>query len=124
MKINEIRLTLFQFPRGLCQSSKEDEITFHPHHCVLWFPRAGQEKKYEVKKSRVLRGKSVPHYAAVVPQGKGLMVASEKPFAFTHVDGHPVERQQPEPMEVEKTGGLEGLLEKQSYAMQKSNALI
>ncbi|XP_078123812.1 nudC domain-containing protein 1 [Sander vitreus] len=63
----------------------------------------GQEKKYEVKKRRVLRGKSVPHYAAVEPQGKGLMVASEKPFAFTHVDGRPVELPDPEPMEVEKT---------------------
>ncbi|XP_072226804.1 nudC domain-containing protein 1 [Leuresthes tenuis] len=63
----------------------------------------GQEKKYEVRKRRVLRGKSVPHYAAVEPQGKGLMVASEKPFVFTHVDGRPVEQRQPEPMEVEKT---------------------
>ncbi|XP_054873673.1 nudC domain-containing protein 1 [Amphiprion ocellaris] len=63
----------------------------------------GQEKKYEVRKRRVLRGKSVPHYAAVEPKGKGLMVASEKPFAFTHVDGHPVEQPEPEPMEVEKT---------------------
>ncbi|KAK9526508.1 hypothetical protein VZT92_015205 [Zoarces viviparus] len=63
----------------------------------------GPEKKYELKKSRVLRGKSVPHYAAVEPQGKGLMVASEKPFAFTHVDGRPVEVPDPEPMEVEKT---------------------
>lgn len=47
----------------------------------------------------------MPHYAAVEPQGKGLMVASEKPFAFTHVDGRPVEQPDPEPMEVEKTGG-------------------
>ncbi|CAF94822.1 unnamed protein product, partial [Tetraodon nigroviridis] len=36
--------------------------------------------KYEVKKRRVLKGKSVPEYAAIKPQGKGLMVASEKPF--------------------------------------------
>lgn len=63
----------------------------------------GQEKKYEVKKRRVLRGKSVPHYAAVEPKGKGLMLASEKPFVFTHVDGRPVEQPEPEPMEVEKT---------------------
>ncbi|KAM4725124.1 nudC domain-containing protein 1 [Anableps anableps] len=66
----------------------------------------GQEKKYEVRKRRVLRGKSVPHYAAVEPQGKGLMVASEKPFVFTHVDGRPVEQPEPEPMEVEKTDPL------------------
>ncbi|XP_019959970.2 nudC domain-containing protein 1 [Paralichthys olivaceus] len=63
----------------------------------------GQEKKYEVRKRRVLRGKSVPHYAAVEPQGKGLMVASEKPFVFTHVDGCAVEQNDSEPMEVEKT---------------------
>ncbi|XP_078146540.1 nudC domain-containing protein 1 [Centroberyx gerrardi] len=63
----------------------------------------GQEKKYEVRKRRVLMGKSVPHYAAVEPQGKGLMVASEKPFVFTHVDGRPVEQPAAEPMEVETT---------------------
>lgn len=55
-----------------------------------------------MRKRRVLRGKSVPHYAAVEPRGRGLMVASERPFVFTHVDGRPVE--EPEPMEVEKTG--------------------
>lgn len=49
-------------------------------------------------------GKSVPHYAAVEPQGKGLMVASEKPFVFTHVDGRPVDQPAAEPMEVETTG--------------------
>lgn len=63
----------------------------------------GQEKNYEVRKRRVLRGKSVPHYAAVEPQGKGLMVASEKSFVFTHVDGCAVEESEPEPTEVEKT---------------------
>ncbi|XP_029022760.1 nudC domain-containing protein 1 [Betta splendens] len=76
--------------------------------CLEWITVAnaaahGQEKKYEVKKRRLLRGKSVPHYAAVAPQGKGLIVASEKPFIFTHVDGRPVEQPDLEPMEVEKT---------------------
>lgn len=52
----------------------------------------------------------MPHYAAVEPQGKGLMVASEKPFVFTHVDGHPVEQPDAEPIEVEKTGRPEVLL--------------
>lgn len=47
----------------------------------------------------------MPHYAALEPKGKGLMLASEKPFIFTHVDGRPVEQPEPEPMEVEKTGG-------------------
>uniref|UniRef100_A0A3P9PHS4 NudC domain-containing protein 1 n=1 Tax=Poecilia reticulata TaxID=8081 RepID=A0A3P9PHS4_POERE len=51
----------------------------------------GQERKYEVRKRRVLRGKSVPHYAAVAPRGEGLMLAAEKPFVFTHIDGRPVE---------------------------------
>lgn len=63
----------------------------------------GQEKKYELKKSRLLMGKAVPHYAAVEPQGKGLMVASEKPFVFTHVDGHPLEQPPTEPMDVDTT---------------------
>lgn len=67
----------------------------------------GQEKKYEAKKRRVLKGKTVPEYAAVEPHGKGLMVASEKPFFFTHVDGCPLEQPDPEPMQVEKTGGSE-----------------
>lgn len=58
-----------------------------------------------MKKRRVLKGKSVPEYAAVEPQGKGLMVASEKPFVCTHVDGCPLEQPEPEPMEMEKTGG-------------------
>ncbi|KAM9737278.1 nudC domain-containing protein 1 [Menidia menidia] len=62
----------------------------------------GQERKYEVRKRRVLRGRSVPHYAAVEPGGKGLMVASERPFAFTHVDGQPVVQPEPEPMEEDK----------------------
>ncbi|XP_018605755.2 nudC domain-containing protein 1 [Scleropages formosus] len=62
----------------------------------------GPERKYEVTKSRVLRGGSVPHYAAVEPQGRGLMVASEKPFQFTHVDGEPLQDPGPEAMEVEE----------------------
>ncbi|XP_061521302.1 nudC domain-containing protein 1 isoform X2 [Phycodurus eques] len=58
-------------------------------------PGQGLEKNYEVKKRRLLRGKSVPHYAAVTPEGDGLMVASEKPFAFTHLDGQPLKQPQP-----------------------------
>lgn len=65
---------------------------------------AGQEKKYEVRKSRLMKGKSVPHYAAVEPQGKGVMVASEKPFTFTQVDGVPLEDTSPEDMEVDNSG--------------------
>nr|XP_057903283.1 nudC domain-containing protein 1 [Doryrhamphus excisus] len=63
----------------------------------------GLEKNYKVTKRRVLRGKSVPHYAAVTPRGDGLMVASEKPFVFTHVDSRPVKQPATEAMEVEET---------------------
>ncbi|XP_077363659.1 nudC domain-containing protein 1 isoform X2 [Festucalex cinctus] len=63
----------------------------------------GVEKNYEVKKRRLLQGKSAPHYAAVTPRGDGLMVASERPFAFTHVDGQPLQPVSDEQaMEVEK----------------------
>ncbi|XP_017310548.1 nudC domain-containing protein 1 [Ictalurus punctatus] len=60
----------------------------------------GQEKRYEVRKRRLMKGKSVPHYAAVEPQGKGVMVASEKPFTFIQVDGVPLEDKPPENMDV------------------------
>ncbi|XP_053349467.1 nudC domain-containing protein 1 [Clarias gariepinus] len=64
---------------------------------------AGEQNKYEVRKRRLMKGKSVPHYAAVEPQGRGVMVASEKPFIFTQVDGVPLEDTPPEDMEVENT---------------------
>ncbi|KAF5901268.1 nudC domain-containing protein 1 isoform X1, partial [Clarias magur] len=64
---------------------------------------AGEQNKYEVRKRRLMKGKSVPHYAAVEPQGRGVMVASEKPFTFTQVDGVPLEDTPPEDMEVENT---------------------
>ncbi|KAF4073800.1 hypothetical protein AMELA_G00247250 [Ameiurus melas] len=64
---------------------------------------AGQEKKYEVRKRRLMKGKSVPHYAAMEPQGKGVMVASEKPFTFIQVDGVPLQDTPPEDMEVGNT---------------------
>ncbi len=52
----------------------------------------------------MMKGKSVPHYAAVEPQGKGIVVASEKPFTFTEVDGLPLEESPAEDMEVENSG--------------------
>ncbi len=52
----------------------------------------------------MMKGKSVPHYAAVEPQGKGIVVASEKPFAFTEVDGLPLEEAPAVDMEVENSG--------------------
>uniref|UniRef100_A0A671MDZ4 NudC domain-containing protein 1 n=1 Tax=Sinocyclocheilus anshuiensis TaxID=1608454 RepID=A0A671MDZ4_9TELE len=62
-----------------------------------------EERKYGVRKRRMMKGKSVPHYAAVEPQGKGIVVASEKPFAFTEVDGLPLEEPPVEAMEVENS---------------------
>lgn len=62
----------------------------------------GQEKTYEVKKRRFLQGRSLPEYAALEPQGKGLMLASNKSFVFTDRDGRPVEQPEPEPMEEAK----------------------
>ncbi|KAL0166575.1 hypothetical protein M9458_038419, partial [Cirrhinus mrigala] len=62
-----------------------------------------EERKYGVRKRRVMKGKSVPHYAAVEPQGKGIIIASEKPFAFTEVDGLPLEEPPAEDMEVENS---------------------
>lgn len=75
----------------------------------MFVPILGEEKKYEVKKRRVLKGKCVPEYAAVRPQGKGLMLASQEPFVCTHVDGCPVEQPDPQPMEEEQAGGSEVL---------------
>ncbi|XP_004370744.1 nudC domain-containing protein 1 isoform X2 [Trichechus manatus latirostris] len=39
-------------------------------------------KKYEIIKHEILRGKSVPHYAALEPDGNGLMIVSYKSFQF------------------------------------------
>ncbi|TRY58755.1 hypothetical protein DNTS_034586 [Danionella cerebrum] len=62
----------------------------------------GEVRKYHMRKRRMLKGKSVPHYAAVEPQGKGVIVASEKPFTFTEVDGLPLEEPPAEEMEVDR----------------------
>ncbi|XP_036732149.2 nudC domain-containing protein 1 isoform X3 [Manis pentadactyla] len=39
-------------------------------------------EKYEIIKHDILRGKSVPHYAAIEPDGNGLMIVSYKSFTF------------------------------------------
>ncbi|KAM9197986.1 nudC domain-containing protein 1 isoform 2-T2 [Dugong dugon] len=39
-------------------------------------------KKYEIIKREILRGKSVPHYAALEPDGNGLMIVSYTSFQF------------------------------------------
>lgn len=43
-------------------------------------------KKYEITKHHVLRGKSVPHYAAIEPNGNGLMIVSYKSFKVVSGD--------------------------------------
>nr|XP_058899483.1 nudC domain-containing protein 1 isoform X3 [Kogia breviceps] len=43
------------------------------------------KKKYEITKRNILRGKSVPHYAAIEPDGNGLMIVSYKSFTFVQV---------------------------------------
>uniref|UniRef100_A0A8C9PXA7 NudC domain-containing protein 1 n=1 Tax=Spermophilus dauricus TaxID=99837 RepID=A0A8C9PXA7_SPEDA len=43
-------------------------------------------KKYEITKRDILRGKSVPNYAAIEPNGNGLMIVSYKSFKFVQVD--------------------------------------
>ncbi|XP_036119845.1 nudC domain-containing protein 1 [Molossus molossus] len=42
-------------------------------------------EKYEIIKRDILRGKSVPNYAAIEPDGNGLMIISYKSFAFVPV---------------------------------------
>lgn len=38
--------------------------------------------KCEILKRRKLHGKSVPHYAAIEPDGNGVTIISYKPFRF------------------------------------------
>ncbi|XP_036686789.1 nudC domain-containing protein 1 isoform X1 [Balaenoptera musculus] len=43
------------------------------------------KRKYEITKRNILHGKSVPHYAAIEPDGNGLMIVSYKSFTFVQV---------------------------------------
>nr|KAF6405394.1 NudC domain containing 1 [Rousettus aegyptiacus] len=54
-------------------------------------------KKYEIVKRYVLHGKSVPHYAAIEPDGSGLMIVSYKSFTFVP-DGQDIEESKDENM--------------------------
>ncbi|XP_067567580.1 nudC domain-containing protein 1 isoform X1 [Pseudorca crassidens] len=47
--------------------------------------KSKDKKKYEITKRNILRGKSVPHYAAIEPNGNGLMIVSYKSFTFVQV---------------------------------------
>ncbi|XP_043921692.1 nudC domain-containing protein 1 [Protopterus annectens] len=59
-------------------------------------------EKYVITEHRLFHGKSVPHYAAVEPEGSGLMIASAKPFTAIEKDGVPVEENE-EHMEENET---------------------
>uniref|UniRef100_A0A8D0VBE7 NudC domain-containing protein 1 n=1 Tax=Sus scrofa TaxID=9823 RepID=A0A8D0VBE7_PIG len=48
--------------------------------------KSKDNKKYEITKRDILRGKSVPHYAAFEPDGNGLMIVSYKSFTFVQLD--------------------------------------
>ncbi|KAJ8776006.1 hypothetical protein J1605_015940 [Eschrichtius robustus] len=54
-------------------------------------------KKYEITKHNILRGKSVPHYVAFEPNGNGLMIVSYKSFTFVQV-GQDLEESKDEDM--------------------------
>ncbi|XP_069847365.1 nudC domain-containing protein 1 isoform X2 [Dipodomys merriami] len=54
-------------------------------------------EKYEITKRDILRGKSVPHYAAIEPNGNGLMIVSYKSFKFVQA-GHDLEETMEEDM--------------------------
>lgn len=53
---------------------------------VIVSKKKEDSKKYEITKHHVLRGKSVPHYAAIEPNGNGLMIVSYKSFKVVSVD--------------------------------------
>lgn len=57
-------------------------------------------KKYEMAKCNSLRGKSVPHYAAIEPDGNGLMIVSYKSFTFVQA-GQDLEESKDENMSEE-----------------------
>ena len=60
-------------------------------------------KKYEMAKCNILRGKSVPHYAAIEPDGNGLMIVSYKSFTFVQA-GQDLEESKYENMSEEIKG--------------------
>lgn len=59
---------------------------------------------YEVSKRRVLQGKSVPHYAALEPDGNGLMVISYKPYTLLQNGETQQDENEKEKTEVNRKG--------------------
>nr|XP_020036423.1 nudC domain-containing protein 1 [Castor canadensis] len=45
-----------------------------------------ENERYEITKRDLLQGKSVPHYAAIEPNGSGLMIVSYKSFKFVQAE--------------------------------------
>ncbi|CAH2285748.1 nudC domain-containing 1 [Pelobates cultripes] len=61
--------------------------------------KSEENGKYEILKSRKLQGRSVPHYAAIEPNGNGLMVISYKPFKFIDTQENQLDNPEEEKME-------------------------
>ncbi|KAL2767117.1 nudC domain-containing protein 1 isoform 1 [Daubentonia madagascariensis] len=67
--------------------------------------KKNKDKKYEIIKRDTLHGKSVPHYAAIEPDGTGLMIVSYKSFKFVQV-GQDLEENMDEDMSEKIKGPL------------------
>lgn len=64
------------------------------------------EEVYEVSKRRILQGKSVPHYAALEPDGRGLMVISYKPYTLLQNGETKQDENEKEKTEANRKGNL------------------
>ncbi|XP_044277789.1 nudC domain-containing protein 1 isoform X2 [Varanus komodoensis] len=73
------------------------------HVSLEWVTVAKKgDQRYEISKRRVLQGKSVPHYAAIEPNGDGLMVISYKPYTLAQNDENKLEESEKEKDEENK----------------------
>ncbi|KAG8570253.1 hypothetical protein GDO81_011168 [Engystomops pustulosus] len=73
------------------------------------------DDKYEILKRRNLHGKSVPHYAAIEPDGNSLTIISYKPFRFIADETNQPEEERME--EEEKKGKEVRELFKMTFAL-------
>lgn len=53
-----------------------------------------------------MQGKSVPHYAAIEPNGDGLMIVSHKPFTFMQSESDKSEENDDAKISNEKKGKI------------------
>ncbi|XP_034615476.1 nudC domain-containing protein 1 [Trachemys scripta elegans] len=86
---------------GLLLRVEKDELDakgsgFHVSLEWVTITEVDQEdnQRYEIFKRRVLQGKSVPHYAAIEPDGDGLMIVSYKPFKFMQDEENQLEKKE------------------------------